>query len=102
MRAKIVNVEKSDKAWWFDKYELECIECGTHYFRSKVDNRTNPYCAECTAKREREKRQEFIMLKIARGCIKFVTKEYVVYNREWLKDNYEKEFNLMRKVYKRR
>ena len=102
MRAKIVNVKKSDKAWWFDSYELECIECGTHYFRSKVDDRTNPYCCNCKAKHEKEKRQEQEVIRIQKGAIKFVSKDYVVYNRDWLKENYEKEFNLMRRVYGRR
>lgn len=54
-QAKLVRKIESGSAWYFDKYELECINCGKHYFSGRYDNRTVPYCADC--KRERDSKR---------------------------------------------
>lgn len=38
--------------YYFDKYELECIDCGAHYFNKHYDRRTVPYCPNCRRIRE--------------------------------------------------
>ena len=57
MRAKLIRkipLEK-DLPWYFQQYEFECIECGTHYTRKRYDERTTPYCWKCQKKHEAEK-----------------------------------------------
>ena len=44
IRAKLVRKYENDVAWYFDEYELECIECGAHYMSGRYNSRTNPYC----------------------------------------------------------
>lgn len=44
IRAKLVRKYENDVACYFDKYELECIECGAHYMSSRYNSLTNPYC----------------------------------------------------------
>lgn len=43
---------------YWDKYEFECVDCGTHYFSGAFNNRTRPYCAECCRKHDRERNAE--------------------------------------------
>lgn len=57
IKAKLVRKIESGMAWYFDKYELECIDCGKHYMNGRYDARTNPYCSDCRRKYEREKQQ---------------------------------------------
>ena len=45
--------------YYFDKYELECIECGAHYINGHYDRRTVPYCYNCRRKIESEKNKEY-------------------------------------------
>lgn len=45
-QAKLVRKIENGREWYFDKYELECINCGKHYFNGRYDNRTVPYCTE--------------------------------------------------------
>ena len=61
MRVKLIRKIPARKGlpYWFDEYEFECIECGNHYFRKKCDNRTTPYCCDCSRKHEKEKRIEY-------------------------------------------
>ena len=59
IQAKLVRKIESGKAWYFDKYELECISCGKHYFNGRYDNRTVPYCNDC--KRERDRKRNEIL-----------------------------------------
>lgn len=58
IKAKLVRKIKSDVAWYFDKYELECIECGTHYINGRYDNRTCPYCPDCRQKHDKIRTQK--------------------------------------------
>ena len=55
MRAKLIG--KVDRRY-YSEYELECIDCGKHYFRQKVDYRTTPYCAWCQKRHDKEKKEE--------------------------------------------
>ena len=55
MRAKPFKVEKSDIAYYFDRYYFHCIDCGAVYHSGKCDNRTVPYCSECKRKHDKEK-----------------------------------------------
>lgn len=57
-RAKLVRKIESGKEWYFDKYELECIECRKHYLRGRYDSRTCPYCPSCKRKRDRIRTKE--------------------------------------------
>lgn len=57
-QAKLVRKIESGSAWYFDKYELECINCGKHYFSGRYDNRTVPYCADCTRERNRKRNKQ--------------------------------------------
>lgn len=59
IKAKLVRKIENGGAWYFDKYELECIKCGKHYFNGRYDSRTNPYCNDC--KREIEKERNRIL-----------------------------------------
>ncbi len=55
MSAIPFKVEKSDKAWWFDRYYYHCVDCGTEFYHHKCDSRTSPYCCTCRNKREKER-----------------------------------------------
>lgn len=56
IKAKLIRkIEFPDLPWFFNRYELECIDCGTHYFNGRYDWRTIPYCVECNKKHEKEK-----------------------------------------------
>ena len=64
IRAKLVRKIPAGKTMYgeqlphyFDKYELECIECGTHYRSGHYDRRTIPYCPTCNHKYEVEKQK---------------------------------------------
>ena len=60
--AKLVRyIPAEGKRRCFDKYEFECIECGTHYFRSANNSRVLPYCGECQRKHDREKQRTYIV-----------------------------------------
>lgn len=56
-KAKLVRKIENGGAWYFDKYELECIECGTRYLNGRYDCRTSPYCVDCRRKRDKERTQ---------------------------------------------
>ena len=43
----------------YDKYELECIKCGTHYFQCRYDNRTVPYCGICRREMAKDRNKEY-------------------------------------------
>lgn len=59
IQAKLVRKIENGGAWYFDKYELECIECGNHYFSGRYYSRTVPYCNDC--KRERDRKRNEIL-----------------------------------------
>lgn len=56
--AKLIRKIESGKAWYFDKYEYECIDCGEHFTRGSYTRRIRPYCAECSIRHEREKARQ--------------------------------------------
>ena len=58
IRAKLVRKYENDVAWYFDEYELECIECGAHYMSGRYNSRTNPYCPICRRKHERDRQKK--------------------------------------------
>ena len=65
MQAKLVRKIPAGKTMYgeqlphyFDKYELECIDCGAHYISGHFDTRTVPYCPDCKRKYEAEKQRE--------------------------------------------
>lgn len=57
-KAKLVRKIESGKAWYFDDYEYECIDCGEHFTRHRYDRRIRPYCAECSIRHERERARQ--------------------------------------------
>lgn len=48
---------------YWDRYEFECVDCGSHYFRGTFNNRTSPYCGECQNKHDRERNAELKKIK---------------------------------------
>ena len=65
MRAKLIRKIPAGKdrhgnqlPYYFTRYELECIDCGAHYFNGSFDRRTNPYCSNCRARYNKEKQKE--------------------------------------------
>ena len=60
MKAKLIRQLplKEGLPWYFREYELECIECGNHYYSGQYTTRTNPYCPECNRKHNSEKAKE--------------------------------------------
>lgn len=58
MSATPFKVEKSDKAFWFDKYYFHCIDCGAEFWSHRCDRRTNPYCCDCKRKHDKERTKE--------------------------------------------
>lgn len=63
IKAKFVRKIENGGAWYFDKYEFECVDCGTHFYSGRYDCRTSPYCAECKMKHDRKRTQELKLLK---------------------------------------
>lgn len=61
MRAKLIRTIEppENRAWYFRKYEYECIVCGAHYIRGQCNSRISPYCADCHRKIERQKNKEY-------------------------------------------
>ena len=60
MKAKLIKTIPAPKnrAWYFTKYEFECIDCGAHYKSGRCDSRTSPYCADCQRVHDRERQKE--------------------------------------------
>lgn len=58
IQAKLVRKIESGKAWYFDKYEFECIDCGRHYRNGRFDSRTVPYCNDCKRKHDKERAEK--------------------------------------------
>lgn len=61
MRAKLIREipQREGLPSYFRQYELECVNCGEHYFNGKFDKRTVPYCPTCHRKYEREKQKRY-------------------------------------------
>lgn len=58
MKAVPFKVEKSDKAWWFDRYFFSLHRLRCRIFLYKCDSRTNPYCCDCKRKHDKERAKE--------------------------------------------
>ena len=60
MKPKLIREipPKKGLPYYFKEYELECIDCGEHFFRRRYSDRTIPYCAECWRKHEAVKQRE--------------------------------------------
>lgn len=85
IKAKLVRKIEHGGAWYFDKYELECIKCGKHYFNGRYDSRTNPYCNDC--KREIEKERNRILKEEKRKRLEnYIQKEEI---RHWFESEIE-------------
>ena len=52
------KVEKSDKAYYFNRYYFHCIDCGGTFISHKCDKRTSPYCGDCKRKHDYERQKQ--------------------------------------------
>ena len=56
MKAKLIRkIPKEEQVRSWERYEFECIRCGKHYTRKRIDPRTVPYCGYCEKQVNREK-----------------------------------------------
>ena len=58
MKAQLIRVELSDKAWYFNNYYYKCIDCGAEYTRHQYNERINPYCGACQRKHDTEAQKQ--------------------------------------------
>lgn len=59
MKAQLIKIELDSKGrYWFNNYTYKCIDCGEEFTRHTCNDRINPYCGNCSRKRETIKQRE--------------------------------------------
>jgi len=54
MKAKMIKYYPNGNVQPWNKYEYECIDCGSHYYKETYNSRISPYCIECKRKHRTE------------------------------------------------
>lgn len=58
-KAKLVrHIPSGKRLQYWDKWEYECVDCGSIYSRSANNSRINPYCGMCARKHDAERQKE--------------------------------------------